>query len=78
MILGSTCSAKSTTWKTLQGALKRLAKTGAPHIHIFPLNPKALTLAELYGEYNLSTNEWLDGVISAIMRQTCSGKLLVH
>lgn len=41
----------------------------------YPMNPKALTLGELYGEYNLSTQEWMDGVLSSIMRRTCSGNL---
>jgi len=41
----------------------------------YPLNPKALSLGELYGEFNLSTNEWNDGVLSSIMRQTCAGPL---
>jgi dynein heavy chain len=40
----------------------------------YPLNPKALSLGELYGEFNLSTNEWSDGVLSSIMRQTCAGQ----
>ncbi|XP_057654894.1 dynein axonemal heavy chain 2 isoform X2 [Diorhabda carinulata] len=74
MILGNTCTAKSVTWQTLQGAnriLKKLNKSGFTNVEVFPMNPKALNLAELYGEYNLSTNEWLDGCISAIMRQTC-------
>lgn len=77
MILGNTCTAKTVTWKTLKGAMKKLNalnKPGYQNVHIFPLNPKALNLAELYGEYNLTTNEWLDGVISAVMRKTCAGK----
>jgi len=37
------------------------------------LNPKALTLGELYGEYNASTQEWKDGVLSSLMRLVCSG-----
>nr|XP_015838947.1 PREDICTED: dynein heavy chain 2, axonemal [Tribolium castaneum] len=75
MILGQTGSAKSTTWKTLQGALGILHKAGKPGfnvVHVYAINPKALNLGELYGEYNLSTNEWLDGVISAVMRTTCA------
>ena len=39
----------------------------------FPINPKALSLGELYGEFDLNTNEWTDGVLSSVMRQTCSG-----
>lgn len=76
MILGRTGSAKSTTWQTLQGALGILHKLGKPgfnNVYVFAINPKALNLGELYGEYNLSTNEWLDGVISAVMRATCAG-----
>lgn len=76
MILGKTGTAKSVTWQTLQGAMGILCdqkKVGYQKVQIYPLNPKALNLGELYGEYNLATNEWLDGVISAIMRTTCSG-----
>lgn len=39
----------------------------------FPLNPKALSLGELYGEYDLNTNEWTDGVLSSVMRAACAG-----
>lgn len=76
MILGKTCTAKTVTWKCLQGAmgkLKALNKPGFNKVEVYPINPKALNLAELYGEFNLSTNEWLDGVISAVMRYVCSG-----
>ncbi|XP_050296141.1 dynein axonemal heavy chain 2 isoform X2 [Anthonomus grandis grandis] len=75
MILGKTGTAKSVTWKTLQGTMGKLKhqnKPGFNMVQVYPLNPKALNLGELYGEYNLSTNEWLDGVISAIMRKTCA------
>ncbi|XP_044753245.1 dynein axonemal heavy chain 2 [Coccinella septempunctata] len=75
MILGKTGTAKSVTWQTLQGAMGILCdqkKVGYQKVQVFPINPKALNLGELYGEYNLATNEWLDGVISAIMRTTCS------
>lgn len=77
MILGRTGTAKTATWQCLKGAMGRLKKAGKPgfnYVHEYPINPKALNLGELYGEYNLSTNEWLDGVISATMRQTCAGE----
>ena len=38
----------------------------------YPINPKALSLGELYGEFDLNTNEWTDGVLSSVMRQTCA------
>ena len=40
----------------------------------FPINPKAVSLGELYGEFDLATNEWSDGVLSSVMRTTCAGK----
>lgn len=43
------------------------------HFQEFPLNPKALSLGELYGEYDLNTNEWTDGVLSSVMRMACAG-----
>ncbi|XP_023298158.2 dynein axonemal heavy chain 2 [Lucilia cuprina] len=75
MIIGDTNTAKSVTWKCLQGAFIRMnnnKKAGWPAVVVYPLNPKALNLAELYGEYNLATGEWLDGVLSSIMRVICA------
>lgn len=37
------------------------------------MNPKALSLGELYGEYDLNTNEWTDGILSSVMRAACAG-----
>ena len=34
----------------------------------FVMNPKAITMGELYGEYNLLSQEWTDGLGSGIMR----------
>ncbi|XP_041988681.1 dynein axonemal heavy chain 2 isoform X2 [Aricia agestis] len=74
VILGDTNTAKSVSWKMLAAALTRLHNENVPgfeRVHVFPMNPKALTLGELYGEYNLSTGEWKDGVLSSIMRSAC-------
>lgn len=76
MILGSTCTAKTVTWKSLKGTLTRLAQAGkGSYVSAmeYPMNPKSLSLGELYGEYNLATGEWLDGVLSNIMRTVCAG-----
>lgn len=59
----------------LQSSLTKLA-TKFPEkyssVKVFPLNPKSLSLAELYGEFNIATNEWTDGVLSSVMRIACS------
>lgn len=75
MILGRSGTAKTATWKGLRDSMTRLKKEGKAGWNAvveYPINPKALNLAELYGEYNLSTGEWTDGVISATMRATCA------
>ncbi|CBY19092.1 unnamed protein product [Oikopleura dioica] len=75
MIVGATQSGKTTTWKCLQNALSSLAKTcaeGYENVIEYPINPKSLSLGELYGEFDLATNEWADGVLSALMRKACS------
>ncbi|XP_050561707.1 dynein axonemal heavy chain 2 [Spodoptera frugiperda] len=74
ILLGDTNTAKSVSWRMLAATLTRLNREKQPGfevVHTFPMNPKALTLGELYGEYNLATGEWKDGVLSSIMRTTC-------
>ena len=75
MIVGATQSGKTVTWKVLQNALSTMKKNGDAsfnNVLDYPINPKSLSLGELYGEFNLATNEWADGVLSALMRKTCS------
>ncbi|VEL33040.1 unnamed protein product [Protopolystoma xenopodis] len=75
MIVGQTLSGKSTTWRLLQMAYNKLAKAGEPgfeRVTEYPLNPKAVSLGELYGEFDLAAGEWSDGVLSSLMRMTCA------
>ncbi|KAG7496340.1 dynein heavy chain 2, axonemal [Solea senegalensis] len=75
MLVGKTGSAKTVTWRTLQSALTALHHKGVPGfqpVQDYPLNPKAMSLGELYGENDLSTNEWSDGVLSLLMRSACA------
>ncbi|KAM4844901.1 dynein axonemal heavy chain 2 isoform 2-T2 [Thomomys bottae] len=75
MIVGCTGSSKTTSWKILQAALTSLCRAGDPNFNVvkeYPLNPKALSLGELYGEYDLNTNEWTDGILSSVMRVACA------
>ncbi|XP_060775597.1 dynein axonemal heavy chain 2 [Neoarius graeffei] len=75
MIVGKTGSGKTVTWRILQNTLTTMHHKGEPGFNFvrdYPLNPKAVSLGELYGEYDLSTNEWTDGVLSALMRAACA------
>ncbi|XP_043393066.1 dynein axonemal heavy chain 2 isoform X2 [Chelonia mydas] len=75
MIVGNTGSGKTVTWRTLQATMSALCRSGDTAYNLvrdFPLNPKAVSLGELYGEYDLSTNEWTDGILSSVMRTACA------
>lgn len=45
---------------------------------MYTLNPKCVTMGELYGEYNLLTNEWKDGLASTLIRSAVSATTLVR
>lgn len=36
----------------------------------FLINPKSVTLSELYGAYDLATFEWADGILSTLFKQS--------
>ena len=73
MLVGSTQAGKSTAWKTLQAAKTTLCKVhkarGYVNVQVFVLNPKGITMNELYGTYDLATMEWSDGTLSTIFRK---------
>ena len=75
MLVGRTQSGKTVTWQTLKKTLTRLNKENEPgyqKTQEFTINPKAVSLGELYGEFDLSTNEWSDGILSSVMRSCCA------
>ena len=65
MIVGPTQGGKTVVIETLANAQKVAFKTT---IKIYRLNPKAQTVAELYGVLDPTTREWQDGVLSKIFR----------
>ncbi|KAG8349154.1 putative Dynein heavy chain N terminal region 2 domain1 [Trypanosoma vivax] len=76
MSVGQTGSGKTVTWRNLSGALRRLKEKNIEPglyepVRVTLLNPKSVTMDELYGSYNQATREWKDGILSDIMRQIC-------
>ncbi|KAI9002652.1 dynein heavy chain and region D6 of dynein motor-domain-containing protein [Gaertneriomyces semiglobifer] len=72
MLVGPTGGGKTTCYQILQEACTRLAGTqgiGYTAVRTWILNPKCVTMSELYGEFNLATMEWKDGLIGNIFRQ---------
>lgn len=69
MVVGKTGSGKTTSWVTLAAALTDM--TQYPTVNTYIVNPKALTINELYGDYSEVTQEWKEGIVSTIMRKIC-------
>jgi hypothetical protein len=40
-------------------------------VHVYTINPLALSNDELYGSFEEATHEWQDGVLARIMRGAC-------
>ena len=40
-------------------------------VHTYVLNPKSITMGELYGEENSLTLEWKDGLMAITVRTAC-------
>ena len=79
MLVGASLGGKTTAWTVLSRAMGRLHKEGAEQndgsqfqaVRPIIINPKAVPSANLYGEYDLQTFEWTDGVLAKVMREVC-------
>ena len=77
MLVGEAGSGKSTNLKTLGAALSSLHKKGVKDpdnffrpVDQYALNPKSVSVDELYGRYNELTQEWKNGIVATLVRQT--------
>ncbi|CAG9323486.1 unnamed protein product [Blepharisma stoltei] len=74
MIVGPATAGKTTCYKILAHALSLLRSKNSRNqsyqkVQFQVLNPKAISMGELYGEYNEITLDWKDGLASSIMRE---------
>ncbi|KAL8212347.1 UNVERIFIED_CONTAM: Dynein heavy chain 1, axonemal [Gekko kuhli] len=74
MLVGPTGSGKTKCYKVLAAAMTSLK--GRPSVSggnyeavkYYILNPKSITMGQLYGEFDLLTHEWTDGILSSLIR----------
>ncbi|XP_050527307.1 dynein axonemal heavy chain 1-like [Daktulosphaira vitifoliae] len=80
MLIGPTGSGKTKCYEILKDAITRLKGILTPSgvlyntVHLFVLNPKSITMGQLYGEFDILTHEWTDGILSYLVRQGISAK----
>ena len=73
MIIGDPMSGKTKTNNILAESLTTLAERKIPEQHEFKvqstiINPKSITMAQLYGCFDPETHEWSDGVLATTFR----------
>ncbi|XP_053520536.1 dynein axonemal heavy chain 6 [Artibeus jamaicensis] len=77
MLVGPTGGGKTTVYRVLAETLGNLQKLGIDHpfyqpVKTYVLNPKSITMGELYGEVNNITLEWKDGLMALSVRAAAS------
>ncbi|OQS02753.1 dynein heavy chain, partial [Thraustotheca clavata] len=79
MLVGEAGSGKSTNAMILAKALSSLYEQGVvdrdgfyKNVTRLILNPKSISAGQLYGEFNLLTSEWTDGLVPKLVRQAVS------
>ncbi|XP_037871312.1 dynein axonemal heavy chain 1 isoform X2 [Bombyx mori] len=74
MLVGPAGAGKTKCYEILRDALTAIKGKPAPDgtpfapVHTFVVNPKSITMGQLYGEFDLQTHEWTDGILSSLVR----------
>ncbi|KAG6966008.1 hypothetical protein JG687_00005084 [Phytophthora cactorum] len=77
MVVGATGGGKSCNIAVLADALTELKRRGESGFAFekvikYQLNPKSITMGQLYGEFDPNTHEWQDGILSTLYRAAAS------
>ena len=73
MLVGPTGGGKSSNMHVLEQTLGSLKDQGVEgfayeKVIIYQLNPKSITMGQMYGAFDPNTREWQDGIMSTMYR----------
>jgi dynein heavy chain len=69
MVVGPTGAGKTNNWRCLQKAMSKLEDVpGWTRTVSTCLNPKSITMGQLYGQNDEATKEWADGILAYALR----------
>ncbi|KAL2653916.1 hypothetical protein R1flu_022044 [Riccia fluitans] len=77
MLVGPTGGGKTSCYRSLAGAMSLLNTQGSTvyeKVRIACLNPKSITMGQLYGDFDENTHEWTDGILACYMRELADDK----
>jgi len=74
MTVGPTGGGKTKVLRVLQAAMSRCKEDdgswvpGFEKVRVYKMNPKSITMNQLYGSFDLQTGEWTDGIGAVLIR----------